>query len=223
MATAAGVAFIDADSASVVSTVVSCAAARTASRRSPDSTTRSCTPRPAMPRSRPTTSSPSAATRPRAGRSTAGARSRCRDSGSLVAYDEASQQVHILGLAPGGIRPPDRGRSTSSSRTATRSTPTPGCPTGSTPAAWAADFNPDFPSEDRQQILVFGGDGAMAAIDTGWHAFAWRLPGVIAGAHHRRAALPAGPDPVPAPPDRRAGRRCSSSPTGCSSSSRGSG
>ena len=51
--------------------------------------------------------------------------------GTLVAYDEASQQVHILGLAPGRRPRPGRGRSTSSSRTATRSTPTHGCPTAS--------------------------------------------------------------------------------------------
>ncbi len=50
------------------------------------------------------------------------------------------------------------------------------------PAAWGADFNADYPSEDRQQLLLFTGDGASAAIDTGSHAFAWRFPGVIAGA-----------------------------------------
>ncbi|MEO8437590.1 MAG: phospholipid carrier-dependent glycosyltransferase, partial [Chloroflexota bacterium] len=55
-------------------------------------------------------------------------------------------------------------------------------PSGFVPAAWAADFNPDYPSADRQQILVFDGAGHSAAIDAGSHAFAWRLPGVIAGA-----------------------------------------
>ncbi len=101
--------------------------------------------------------------------------------GSLVTYDEASQQVHILGLAPGasGTGPwtvyvvePHGNAVYADAR----------LPDGFTPAAWSSDFNPDFPSEDRQQILVFGGEGAMVAIDTGWHAFAWRLPGVIAGA-----------------------------------------
>ena len=89
------------------------------------------------------------------------------------------------------------------------------------PAAWGADFNPDYPSEDRQQLLVFDGAGASAAIDTGSHAFAWRLPGVIAGALtaallyllarilFRRRLSPAWSG-------------CSSSSTGCSSSSRGS-
>ena len=50
------------------------------------------------------------------------------------------------------------------------------------PAAWGADFNPMYPSADRQQLLLFDGAGASATIDAGSHAFAWRLPGVIAGA-----------------------------------------
>ena len=56
------------------------------------------------------------------------------------------------------------------------------CPTGFDPAAWAADVDADYPAGDRQQLLVFDGDGATAAIELGSHAFAWRLPGVIAGA-----------------------------------------
>ena len=69
--------------------------------------------------------------------------------GTRVVYDEASQMVHILGLAPGRDRRAGRtrGPSTSSSRTATRSSPTPGCPDGFAPSAWGADFNPDYPSE----------------------------------------------------------------------------
>ena len=57
-----------------------------------------------------------------------------------------------------------------------------GCPTGFMPAAWATDIEPDYPSTDRQQLLLFAGDGASASINLGSHAFAWRLPGVIAGA-----------------------------------------
>ena len=101
--------------------------------------------------------------------------------GSLVKYDEASQQVHILGLAPGAsaagpwtvyVVEPHGNAVYADAR----------LPDGMDPAAWAADFNPDFPADDRQQLLVFGGDGAMVSIDTGRHAFAWRMPGVIAGA-----------------------------------------
>ena len=50
------------------------------------------------------------------------------------------------------------------------------------PAAWSSDIEPDYPSTDRQQLLLFAGNGASASINLGYHAFAWRLPGVIAGA-----------------------------------------
>ena len=54
-------------------------------------------------------------------------------------------------------------------------------PDGFTPAAWVADIEADYPTDDRQQILVFDEAGSTASIDVGSHAFAWRLPGVIAG------------------------------------------
>jgi len=101
--------------------------------------------------------------------------------GTWIAYDEASQQVHILGLAPGAtsagpwtvyVVEPHGNAVYADAR----------LPDGFVPAAWGADFNPQYPSEDRQQLLLFDGAGASAAIDTGSHAFAWRLPGVIAGA-----------------------------------------
>jgi hypothetical protein len=100
--------------------------------------------------------------------------------GSLIAYDEASQMVHILGLAPdagdGGpwtvyVVEPHGNAVFADAR----------LPDGFVPSAWGADFNPDYPSEDRQQLLLFTGDGASASVDTGSHAFAWRFPGVIAG------------------------------------------
>ena len=90
--------------------------------------------------------------------------------------------VHILGLAPGRRRrrgpwtvyvvEPHGNAVFADAR----------LPDGFVPGAWGADFNADYPSEDRQQLLLFAGDGASAAIDTGSHAFAWRFPGVIAGA-----------------------------------------
>jgi predicted membrane-bound dolichyl-phosphate-mannose-protein mannosyltransferase len=96
-------------------------------------------------------------------------------TGTRVAYDEASQMVHVLGATPDG--------------------------TGSTvyviethadavfadaelpiePVAWALDVGKPYPSTDRQQLLVFDGDGTVATVELGQHAFAWRLPGVIAG------------------------------------------
>ena len=65
---------------------------------------------------------------------------------------------------------------------ATRSTPTPGCRRAWSPPRGRSTSKPDYPAEDRQQLLVFGADGQTATIETGSHAFAWRLPGVIAGA-----------------------------------------
>ena len=50
------------------------------------------------------------------------------------------------------------------------------------PAAWALDASPDHPSEDRQELLTFAADGGSAAVDVGQHSFAWRMPGVLAGA-----------------------------------------
>ena len=55
-------------------------------------------------------------------------------------------------------------------------------PDGMDPAAWAMDVEPEYMTADRQELLVFGADGATASIGVGSHAFAWRLPGVIAGA-----------------------------------------
>ncbi len=101
--------------------------------------------------------------------------------GTWVAYDPASQMVHILGLAQDAtaagpwtvyVVEPHGNAVYADAR----------LPDGFVPSAWGADFNPDYPSEDRQQLLLFDGAGASASIDAGSHSFAWRLPGVIAGA-----------------------------------------
>jgi len=49
------------------------------------------------------------------------------------------------------------------------------------PGAIVLDENERYPSWDRQELLAFEGDGSAATVDTGQHAFAWRLPGVLAG------------------------------------------
>ena len=104
-------------------------------------------------------SSRSAATRRRTGPSIGDA-TRCPVPVSRVAYDAASQHgPHPRAVAPGDGPAADRGPSTSSSRTATRSTPTRACRTASCPVAWALDFNPATRPTDRQQLLVFDGDG----------------------------------------------------------------
>ncbi|MDQ3553034.1 MAG: phospholipid carrier-dependent glycosyltransferase [Chloroflexota bacterium] len=50
------------------------------------------------------------------------------------------------------------------------------------PAATVMDVQADRPADDRQALLAFSGDGSMASVDVGSHAFAWRLPGVLMGA-----------------------------------------
>ncbi len=103
--------------------------------------------------------------------------------GSRIAYDDATQMVHILGRVPGSLGSdadpwtvyviePHGNAVYADAR----------LPADFRPAAWAADVAADYPSADRQQLLVFDGTGASASIAIGSHAFAWRLPGVIAGA-----------------------------------------
>ncbi|MGZ8438690.1 MAG: phospholipid carrier-dependent glycosyltransferase, partial [Candidatus Limnocylindrales bacterium] len=103
--------------------------------------------------------------------------------GTRIVYDDASQMVHILGRIPGStgsdsdpwtvyVVEPHANAVYADAR----------LPIGFTPAAWAADIAADYPSADRQQLLIFDGAGTSASIAIGSHAFAWRLPGVIAGA-----------------------------------------
>ncbi|HEX9044735.1 MAG TPA: phospholipid carrier-dependent glycosyltransferase, partial [Candidatus Limnocylindrales bacterium] len=49
------------------------------------------------------------------------------------------------------------------------------------PAAWATDTSPRYPNDERQEILAFSSSGTAAAVDIGKHAYAWRVPGVLAG------------------------------------------
>ena len=103
--------------------------------------------------------------------------------GSRVVYDESSQQVHILGQVPGStgsdadpwtvyVVEPHGNAVYADAR----------LPRDFRPVAWAADIEPAYPADDPQRLLVFDGAGASAEIGIGSHAFAWRLPGVIAGA-----------------------------------------
>lgn len=50
------------------------------------------------------------------------------------------------------------------------------------PVAWALDVEPNAPGLDRQRGLAFSPNGSMAIVDVGSNAFAWRFPGVVAGA-----------------------------------------
>jgi hypothetical protein len=95
---------------------------------------------------------------------------------SRVAYNEATQMVHAMGRTPDGtsatvyvIEPHAR------SVYADARLPI-------EPTAWAMDVARPYPTDDREQILVFDGAGATASVDIGNNEFAWRLPGVLAGA-----------------------------------------
>jgi hypothetical protein len=103
--------------------------------------------------------------------------------GSRVAYDEATQQVHILGLAQ-----PSDASGSGERWTAYVIEPHANAvyadavlPDGFEPVDWAMDVEPEYQSDDREELLVLDGSGTVATIDVGSHAFAWRLPGVIAG------------------------------------------
>ena len=95
--------------------------------------------------------------------------------GSEVFFNEPTQQVHVLGRTQDG----------------TASTVYVIEPHGNAvyadarlpfdPAATVLDADPLYPTDDRQQVLAFAADGSVASVETGKHAFAWRLPGVIAG------------------------------------------
>jgi Gpi18-like mannosyltransferase/4-amino-4-deoxy-L-arabinose transferase-like glycosyltransferase len=49
------------------------------------------------------------------------------------------------------------------------------------PVAIALDDAREYPSTDRQQLLALSADGQLASIPIGRHAWAWRIPGVLAG------------------------------------------
>ncbi len=96
-------------------------------------------------------------------------------SAGWVGYDLATQMVHVLGSTPEGdvatvyvIEP--HGNAVYADATLPFD-----------PGALVLDENERYPSSDREQLLAFEGDGSMASVATGQHAFAWRLPGVLAG------------------------------------------
>ncbi|MEO8207490.1 MAG: phospholipid carrier-dependent glycosyltransferase [Chloroflexota bacterium] len=97
------------------------------------------------------------------------------DAAGWVGYDLATQMVHVAGTNPetGGptvyvIEPH------SNAVYADAALPF-------SPIALALDANQRYPSSDREQLLAFDATGAVATVDVGHHAFAWRLPGVLAG------------------------------------------
>ena len=95
---------------------------------------------------------------------------------SRVLFDEPTGMVHVLGTAQHGsgetiyvVEPHANAVYTDA-------------PLPFSAAAWAIDTDGAHPSIDRQAILVASSDGTLGSVDAGNHAFAWRLPGVLAGA-----------------------------------------
>jgi 4-amino-4-deoxy-L-arabinose transferase-like glycosyltransferase len=92
-----------------------------------------------------------------------------------VRWDRATNMVHVLGKVRDGtptvyvVEPRDN------SIFADAALPY-------EPVAWVLDSQPNDPGTDRQRILAFAQTGVMVAVDTGSNAFAWRLPGLVAGA-----------------------------------------
>ena len=95
---------------------------------------------------------------------------------SKVTFDEATKMVHILGRTPDGsaetvyVVEPHANATYADAQLPFTS------------VAWALDANHDYPSTDREQLLVASADGTLATIDVGGDPFAWRFPGVVAGA-----------------------------------------
>lgn len=96
-------------------------------------------------------------------------------AGSDIAWDRPTNLLHVLGKAPDGsstiyVVEPHGNVVFADAKLPFE------------PRAWILDVHPDDPANDRQRAIAFGPDGDFATVDVGSHAFAWRLPGVLAGA-----------------------------------------
>ena len=87
--------------------------------------------------------------------------------------------VHVLGVQPDGDRLDDLRH-----RAPRQPAPTvfADAPLPFDPVSVDMDSNQRYPTDDRQQILAFDPGGEVASVEVGKHAFAWRVPGVLAGA-----------------------------------------
>jgi Gpi18-like mannosyltransferase len=96
--------------------------------------------------------------------------------GSTVLYDEATQMVHVLGETPDGEGSTIYVIETHANAVFADSR------LPFDPVVVAMDSAQMYPTDDRQQILAFDAGGQVASVEVGKHEFAWRLPGVLAGA-----------------------------------------
>ncbi len=102
--------------------------------------------------------------------------------GTRILFNPASQQVHIVGRVPGSTGSVGDGWTVYVVEPHANAVYADAAlPAGFEPVALAADIEPEYPSGDPQRLLLLDAAGATAEIGIGSHAFAWRLPGVIAG------------------------------------------
>ncbi len=95
---------------------------------------------------------------------------------SKLTFDVATKMIHVLGRTPDGSAETVYVVEPHSNATyADAQLPI-------TSVSWALDANHDYPSSDREALLVASADGTVASIDVGGDPFAWRFPGVILGA-----------------------------------------
>ena len=92
-----------------------------------------------------------------------------------VGFDLATQMVHVLGTRPGTDEPTVYVIEPHSNAVYADAA----LPNAAT--AIVLDENQRYPSADREQLLALAEGGSVASVDIGHHAFAWRLPGVLAG------------------------------------------
>jgi hypothetical protein len=95
----------------------------------------------------------------------------------LAFFDNAAKMLHVVGSVPGSV---------THDPTVYVIEPHANAVYADAKLPFAAqaivmDDNADYPSTDRQQLLAFAPAGEIASVEVGQHAWAWRLPGVLAG------------------------------------------
>ena len=92
-----------------------------------------------------------------------------------VAWNEPANLVHVLGDAPTGgptvyvVEP--HGNAVFAD-----------VPLSAEPAVLLADTQPEFPDQDRGDLLAIAADGSLTRVGIDGNAFGWRLPGMLMGA-----------------------------------------
>jgi hypothetical protein len=95
---------------------------------------------------------------------------------SKLTFDVATKMIHVLGRTPDGSA--DTVYVVEPHANATYAD----AQLPFTSVSWALDATHDYPSTDREALLVASANGTIATIDVGGDPFAWRFPGVILGA-----------------------------------------